>query len=109
MSLAVSCATGPPRWPEVFTLAQRRIPDTDSGLGNATTLTFYDWQRQANLILITPDTNASDVLHDLELGTRHSFYFNPSRQSCFEMDSPSTTSERSRRRSEARCSWRSPS
>lgn len=28
-------------------------------------------------MLITPDANASDTLHDLELGTGHSYYFRP--------------------------------
>jgi hypothetical protein len=61
-------------------IVQRRIPDDDSG--NSTTVTYYDWVRQANLIVITPDANESDVLWDLELGTHHSYYFTPARQVC---------------------------
>jgi len=63
----------PPTWPAQFVIVQRKIPDDDSG--NATTTTYYDWKRQANLIVITPDSNETDVLWDLELGSHHSFYF----------------------------------
>jgi hypothetical protein len=55
---------------------------------NASTITYYDFEQGANLILITPDANQSDVLHDLELDTKHSYYFTPARHSCFEMDFP---------------------
>ena len=76
----------PPIWPEQFVLVQRKVPDDDSG--NSTTVTYYDWTRQANLILITPDANETDVLWDLELGNKHSYYFYPSRQSCTPMTFP---------------------
>jgi len=76
----------PPTWPAQFVIVQRKIPDDDSG--NATTTTYYDWKRQANLIVITPDSNETDVLWDLELGSHHSFYFFPSRRSCKAMTFP---------------------
>eukprot|EP00316_Scyphosphaera_apsteinii_P017690 CAMPEP_0119319928 /NCGR_PEP_ID=MMETSP1333-20130426/50847_1 /TAXON_ID=418940 /ORGANISM="Scyphosphaera apsteinii, Strain RCC1455" /LENGTH=194 /DNA_ID=CAMNT_0007326483 /DNA_START=89 /DNA_END=673 /DNA_ORIENTATION=+ len=77
----------PPLWPERFVLVQRKYPD-DPAMGNETTITFYDWLAGANLIKITPDSNHSDVLWDLELNTRHSFYFRPARNSCQSIDFP---------------------
>ena len=82
--LAACCS--PPRWPDQFVLVQRRIPDDNTG--NATTVTYYDWPRQANLIQITPDNNETDVLWDLELGSKHSFYFRPAARSCHAIDFP---------------------
>jgi len=83
--MALACAS-PPIWPEKFVLVQRRIPDDDSG--NASTVTYYDWKRQANLIVITPDGNETDVLWDLELGTKHSYYFKPAAETCQPMQFP---------------------
>ena len=75
---AVDCRSGiPPVWPHRFTLVQRKIPDNAS-LGLSTTVTYYDWARGANLIVITPDADPSAVLFDLELNSRHSYYFTPS-------------------------------
>ena len=82
----LSCDSGPPPWPEQFVIVQRKIPDDDSG--NATTVTWYDWRRQANLIQVTPDSNESDVLWDLELGSGHSYYFTPTRRTCMPMRFP---------------------
>ena len=41
----------------------------------AQAITYYDSSLGANLILLTPNANTSDVLHDLELDSRRSFYF----------------------------------
>ena len=72
---AVDCRSGiPPVWPHRFTLVQRKIPDNAS-LGLSTTVTYYDWERGTNLIVITPDVDPSAVLFDLELNSRHSYYF----------------------------------
>ena len=79
------CGSNPPLWPEQFMLVQRKVVDPGAEGGpnvNATTVTHYDWQRQVNLIQISPDGNNSDVLHDLELGTGKSFYFTPTRRAC---------------------------
>ena len=74
---AVDCRSGiPPVWPHRFTLVQRKIPDNAS-LGLSTTVTYYDWAQGANLIVITPDADPSAVLFDLELNSRHSYYFTP--------------------------------
>jgi len=78
----------PPTWPLAFTLVQRRIPDEVAQVHLATTVTYYDYQAGANLIVITPDANVSDVLWDLELNSHHSFYYVPARQSCHAMDFP---------------------
>ena len=80
------CDAGPPIWPNQLVLVQRRIPDDDSG--NATTVTYYDWLRQANLIQITDDGDPANMLWDLELGTRHSFYFTPTQQTCQAIQFP---------------------
>jgi hypothetical protein len=63
----------PPTWPRQFVLVQRKIPDAGSASGNATTVTYYDWDAGANLIVITPDADESDVLVDLELTSGHSY------------------------------------
>ena len=85
---AVNCSSGvPPVWPPRFTLVQRKIPDNAS-LGMSTTVTYYDWARGANLIVITPDADPSAVLFDLELNSRHSYYFTPSTQACTPMSFP---------------------
>lgn len=55
---------------------------------NATTVTFYDYPRGANLIHISPDSNNSDVLWDLELDSHQSYYFTPTRKTCFPMQFP---------------------
>lgn len=56
--------------------------------GNATTVTYYDWKAGANLIQITPDSNESAVLWDLELTSGHSYYYTPSSRSCFRIEMP---------------------
>ena len=87
-SAAGHCSTdAPPVWPPRFTLVQRRIPDNLT-LGNATTVTYYDWERGANLLVITPDADPSAVLWDLELNDRHSFYFYPNSRACTPMSFP---------------------
>uniref|UniRef100_A0A7S0NMP4 Uncharacterized protein n=1 Tax=Calcidiscus leptoporus TaxID=127549 RepID=A0A7S0NMP4_9EUKA len=86
--LAAACAVRPPVWPTQFVLVQRRVPDANASVGLATTVTYYDYRAGANLILITPDTNASDVLWDLELDSGHSFYFTPARRTCSPMRFP---------------------
>jgi len=80
------CERGPPVWPEQLFLVQRKIPDDDSG--NSTVITYYDWKRQANLIIITPDSNHTDILWDLELGNHHSYFFRPLKEQCKSMDFP---------------------
>eukprot|EP00756_Hemistasia_phaeocysticola_P035093 Hpha_TRINITY_DN16560_c3_g4::TRINITY_DN16560_c3_g4_i1::g.133726::m.133726 len=77
----------PPIWPPRFKLVQRKVPD-NATLGNSTTVTYYDWERGANLILITPDADPGAVLWDLELNTHHSFYFYPSTNSCTPLTMP---------------------
>eukprot|EP01062_Namystynia_karyoxenos_P075073 TRINITY_DN72232_c0_g1_i1.p1 TRINITY_DN72232_c0_g1~~TRINITY_DN72232_c0_g1_i1.p1 ORF type:complete len:200 (+),score=70.03 TRINITY_DN72232_c0_g1_i1:77-601(+) len=87
-ALAAACGPQPPVWPARFTVVQRRIPAENSSVALATTVTYYDVLRGANLIQITPDANESDVLWDLELDTGHSFYFTPARRSCKKLDFP---------------------
>lgn len=83
------CGPDPPLWPKKFTLVQRRIPDVNSTLVDvATTVTYYDYEAGANLIIITPDANESNVLWDLELNSKKSFYFTPSMKTCTSMDFP---------------------
>ena len=85
---ASDCSSGlPPVWPPRFTIVQRKIPDNAS-LGMSTTVTYYDWARGANLIVITPDADPSAVLFDLELNSRRSFYYTPSTNSCTPMSFP---------------------
>lgn len=55
---------------------QRKIPD-DQSSGNSTTVTYYDWVAQANLIVITEDKDEGNPLWDLELGSGQSYYFHP--------------------------------
>lgn len=87
VAAAVSaCGPEPPVWPAKFVLEQRKIPDDDSG--NSSVVTYYDTIKGANLLLIAPDKNRSDVLWDLELNTKHSFYFLPSRRTCKPIDFP---------------------
>jgi hypothetical protein len=84
------CERGPPVWPEQLFLVQHRIPDDDSG--NSTIATYYDWKRQANLIIINPDSNQgnkdADIIWDLELSNHHSYFFNPLKKTCKTMDFP---------------------
>eukprot|EP00967_Tisochrysis_lutea_P084062 scaffold117309_cov40-Tisochrysis_lutea.AAC.1 len=82
------CGPAPPVWPRRFTLVQRRIPDVGSKVGLATTVTYYDADRGANLIQIFPDSNISDELWDLELDSHKSYYITPSRHSCRPMEFP---------------------
>ena len=87
--LAAACGPdAPPVWPRRFTLVQRRVPDASASVSLATTVTFYDADRGANLIQITPDANASDVVWDLELDSRLSYYFTPSTGQCKEIAMP---------------------
>mmetsp|Transcript_23591 Transcript_23591/g.30678 ORF Transcript_23591/g.30678 Transcript_23591/m.30678 type:complete len:191 (+) Transcript_23591:3-575(+) len=82
-----SCPTSePPVWPDQFVIVQRRIPDDNSG--NSTTVTYYDWIRQANLIIITDDADEGNPLWDLELGTGNSYYFTPTTKKCTGMKFP---------------------
>jgi len=80
----------PPRWPERFMIVQRKVVDQGVPLPqeNATTVTYYDYPRGANLIQISPDSNNSDVLWDLELDSHQSYYFTPTRKTCFPMHFP---------------------
>ena len=81
LSSSTNCtAAQPPVWPTTFTLVQRRIPD-DPTAGNATTVTYYDFEHGANLIQITSDDDPAAVLWDLELNSHHSYYFTPSERS----------------------------
>ena len=52
-------------WPSRFVLTQKKIPD--DGSGNSSVVTYYDSVRGANLLIITPDWNRTDVLWDLEV------------------------------------------
>ncbi|KAJ1456880.1 hypothetical protein M885DRAFT_516438 [Pelagophyceae sp. CCMP2097] len=78
----------PPTWPKQFVLVQRRIPDAGAPVSNATTVTYYDWDAGANLILITPDADESDLLIDLELNSGHSYYASPRDQTCKKIQMP---------------------
>lgn len=82
-STYAACPTTPPVWPLRFALVQRRIPDDNSG--NATTVTYYDWERQANLIVITNDNDEGNPLWDLELGSGRSYYYYPTTGECTPM------------------------
>ena len=90
LALVGACGPDPPTWPSRFKLTQKRIPEAGSpiGPGNATTVTYYDSIRGANLILIRPDSNMSDILHDLELDSKQSYYFTPARRTCTPMTFP---------------------
>jgi hypothetical protein len=77
----------PPIWPNSLITTQRRIPDMDSKVGPAITVTYYDYNFGANLIQIYPDDDDdmnenNNVLWDLELNSGHSYYFTPSKQTC---------------------------
>ena len=98
----------PPVWPNSLVIVQRRVPDPDSNVGPATTVTYYDYNLGGNLIIISPNsttTNAEtsdkysinsngnsndnrDVLYDLELNSGHSYYYYPSKQTCKSVDFP---------------------
>jgi hypothetical protein len=85
----------PPIWPRSLILVQKRVPDRDSRVGPATTVTFYDYDLGGNLIQITPrkktELNSEptgDVLWDLELNSGHSFYFTPAKPTCQKVDFP---------------------
>lgn len=95
----------PPVWPRSLVVVQQRIPDRDSRVGPATTVTYYDYDRGANLIQIHPEPNCGEehdggdcdgsetttkkpVVWDLELNTGHSYYFVPSQKSCTAVDFP---------------------
>lgn len=87
LSVAKSCWDRPPPvWPHTLKVVQRRVPDSDSKVGPATTVTYYDYDYGGNLIQITPDRG--EVLWDLELNSHHSFYFTPSEQTCKAVDFP---------------------
>ena len=60
-----TCGPAPPVWPSRFVLTQKKIPD--DGSGNSSVVTYYDSVRGANLLIITPDWNRTDVLWDLEV------------------------------------------
>lgn len=84
--LATCGASQPPVWPEQFTIVQRKVP-VDGG-DSASVVTYYDYKAKANLLLITPDANASDVLFDLELDSGDSYYYRPGRRSCRKIEMP---------------------
>lgn len=76
-------------------IVQRKLPGEPAdpaGAGQAgpgeTLVTWYDFQRGANLIQISPDANNSDVTWDLELDNHHSYYYQPARRHCMEIDMP---------------------
>jgi len=79
--------SSPPVWPSRFKILQRKSPhgvesECQAG-GCANTTTYYDWERQANLIIIRPDGAAEgDAMWDLELGSHDSYYFHPGPQTC---------------------------
>ena len=81
-----ACGPEPPIWPERMMIVQRKVPDNVTQEA-ATTVTWYDSVAGANLIQISPDSNNSDVLWDLELDM-HSFYHTPSRRTCKPMNFP---------------------
>ncbi|CAB9516960.1 expressed unknown protein [Seminavis robusta] len=84
----------PPIWPKSLIVVQQRVPDADSKVGPAKTITYYDYEAGGNLIQIFPQeeqdgtTNDDKVLWDLELNSGHSYYFNPSQQTCRPMKFP---------------------
>lgn len=78
----------PPVWPHSLIVIQRLVPDGDSKIGPATTVTYYDYDQGGNLIQITPEAGDDQVLWDLELNTGHSFYFTPAIQSCRPAEFP---------------------
>mmetsp|Transcript_40835 Transcript_40835/g.75561 ORF Transcript_40835/g.75561 Transcript_40835/m.75561 type:complete len:279 (-) Transcript_40835:428-1264(-) len=83
----------PPVWPERLVVVQRRVPDKDSRVEPATTVTYYDSIDNANLIQITYDKTLSAlsdnrVLWDLELGNKSSYYFYPDTKKCTTIQFP---------------------
>jgi len=96
-SLSSSCWNrSPPVWPRSLVVTQKRVPDSDSRVGPATTITYYDYDRGGNLIQIIPEpidddethTNDAVMVWDLELNTGHSYYFVPSEQACNAVEFP---------------------
>eukprot|EP00747_Dinoflagellata_sp_TGD_P209416 gnl/TRDRNA2_/TRDRNA2_82813_c0_seq1.p1 gnl/TRDRNA2_/TRDRNA2_82813_c0~~gnl/TRDRNA2_/TRDRNA2_82813_c0_seq1.p1 ORF type:complete len:241 (-),score=28.98 gnl/TRDRNA2_/TRDRNA2_82813_c0_seq1:53-775(-) len=78
-------ASTPPSWPVRFKVRQRKVPanDQDCSAGSCSNVTtYYDWERQANLIVDQPDDPAKTTLWDLELGNQHSYYFHPANKQC---------------------------
>lgn len=96
----VPCRDRPaPVWPERLVVVQRRVPDADSRVTPATTVTYYDSVANANLIQITFDEALSAsssgslegggrVLWDLELGSKTSYYFYPDKRQCTVVEFP---------------------
>jgi hypothetical protein len=86
----VSCYDQPPPiWPKSLIFVQQRVPDSDSKVGPAKTVTYYDHDLGGNLIQITPEgTDGDHVLWDLELNSGHSYYFYPSTRKCQKVDFP---------------------
>ena len=91
LALSSRCPAGiapPPVWPRALVVVQRRVPDRDARVGPATTVTYYDYERGANLIQIRPDPargeggKTAPVVWDLELNTGRSYYFVPSARTC---------------------------
>ena len=81
------CPTRPPIWPNSLIITQRRIPDMDSKVSPAITITYYDYKYGGNLIQIyseddNDDMDMNNALWDLELNTGQSYYFTPSKQTC---------------------------
>lgn len=87
-SPALCGPAAPPIWPARFMIVQRRVPDNATELEPASTVTWYDSVAGANLIQISPDSNTSDVLWDLELNTGKSYYHTPTRKTCMPMRFP---------------------
>ncbi len=50
--------------------------------------TYYDWERQANLVVDTPDKDTHHPLWDYELGSGDSYYFHPHDKSCEHIKMP---------------------
>eukprot|EP00038_Savillea_parva_P008041 m.174277 g.174277 ORF g.174277 m.174277 type:complete len:183 (-) comp13810_c0_seq1:194-742(-) len=79
----------PPVWPDRLMLVQRKVVDPGAEGGpnvNATVVTYYDSSRGANLLIVAPDGNTSDALHDLELNSGHSYYYTPARRTCMPLN-----------------------
>ena len=83
-----ACGPTPPVWPEAFMIVQRKVVDPGTQQENATVVTWYDYKHGANLLQISPDSNNSDVLWDLELDSKQSYYHTPSRKTCMPMKFP---------------------
>ena len=58
------------------------MPHSNSTASASTTVMFYDWERGANLIQITPDDPNKEILWDLELDSKTSYYFTPTTKEC---------------------------